>query len=353
MNIKNVGRIKKQKPLIIPLFIPHAGCPHQCAFCNQKVIAGQKAGKISLKAVRRQIDQFLTYPSEKRETVQISFYGGNFLGLEPESIRALLDEACRFIEKGKAESIRFSTRPDTISRETLKLISSYPIRTVELGVQSMDDRVLEQARRGHTALDTKNALLLLKETPYDIGLQIMTGLPGDNEASTLLTAQKLAEFSPAFVRIYPALVLKDSLLARWYETGKFHPLTLDEAIHRVKTLYLFFQERAIPVIRMGLQASDTLEADQNVLAGPYHPAFGHLVLSSIYLDKASELLKKNPGLTGTATFCVRLQNISRMRGQNNRNIKILKKRFRLDSIDVIPDDGMAADDIRLAEREPL
>jgi len=309
-----VGRIKKQKPLIIPLFIPHAGCPHQCAFCNQKVIAGQKTGKISLKAVRRQIDQFLTYPSEKRETVQISFYGGNFLGLEPESIRALLDE---------------------------------------VGVQSMDDRVLEQARRGHTALDTKNALLLLKETPYDIGLQIMTGLPGDNEASTLLTAQKLAEFSPAFVRIYPALVLKDSLLARWYETGKFHPLTLDEAIHRVKTLYLFFQERAIPVIRMGLQASDTLEADQNVLAGPYHPAFGHLVLSSIYLDKASELLKKNPGLTGKATFCVRLQNISRMRGQNNRNIKILKKRFRLDSIDVIPDDGMAADDIRLAEREPL
>ena len=130
-------------------------------------------------------------------------------------------------------------------------------------------------------------------------------------------------------------------------------MTLDEAIHRVKTLYLFFQERAIPVIRMGLQASDTLEADQNVLAGPYHPAFGHLVLSSIYLDNASELLKKNPGLTGKATFCVRLQNISRMRGQNNRNIKILKKRFRLDSIDVIPDGGMAADDIRLAEKEPL
>lgn len=338
------------KPFIVPVFIPHSGCPHQCTFCNQKAISGHGSRRISLKVVREQIERFLSFKHEQRQTMQISFYGGNFLGLAEESICALLDEACCFIEQGRVKSIRFSTRPDTISRQTLKLIRDYPVQTVEIGAQSMDDKVLKMVRRGHTARDTENALKLLAETPYEVGLQMMTGLPGDDPTSTWVTAQKLAEFAPAFVRIYPALVLKDSPLANLYASGKFQPLSLDEAVDRVKALYLFFQDKTIPVIRMGLQASETLNSEKTVLAGPYHPAFGHLVLSSIFLDRAAELLKKRDLDSNRVVLKVRPENISRMRGQNNQNVKMLKRQFQLETIDVMPDEGMSGDDIRLAAK---
>ena len=335
------------KPFIVPVFLPHSGCPHQCAFCNQKAISGHGSGRISLKAVREQIERFLAFEHEQRQTMQISFYGGNFLGLAEESIRTLLDEACRFIKQGQVDSIRFSTRPDTISGETLKLIRDYPVQTVEIGAQSMDDRVLSKSRRGHTARDTENALRLLAETPYDVGLQMMTGLPGDDPTSTWVTARKLAEFAPAFVRIYPALVLKDSPMADWYKNGTFQPLSLDDAVNRVKNLYLFFKEKSIPVIRMGLQASEELNAEQTVLAGPYHPAFGHLVLSSIWLDKASELLREKKKHGNKAVFYIRPENISKLRGQRNANITKLMEQFHLKAIAVKPDEKMADEDMRL------
>jgi len=334
-------------PFIAPVFIPHAGCPHQCAFCNQKAITGQAAGKISMTTVREQIDRFLAFPHDRNRTVQISFYGGNFLGLPGKTIRSLLDLAEGIVKQGHADGIRFSTRPDTVSSQTLALIREYPVQTVEIGVQSMDDTVLDKTRRGHTARDTENAIRLLAETPYEIGLQMMTGLPGDNDAATWMTARRLAEFTPAFVRIYPALVLKGSPMAAWYASGEFIPLSLDESVERAKGLYLFFQKKAIPVIRMGLQASDELNAEQTVLAGPYHPAFGHLVLSSIWLDKASELLTAYKNYGERVVFHVRPENISKLRGQRNTNIKILMQRFHLKAIDVKPDENMADEDIRI------
>ena len=335
------------KPFIVPVFIPHSGCPHQCAFCNQKAISGHGAGQISIALVREQIDRFLSFPHDEHRAVQISFYGGNFLGLPREDILSLLEEARGFIRKGKAEGIRFSTRPDTISKETLQLLKAYPVQTVEIGVQSMDDQVLATSRRGHTAQDIENAVTLLKETPYEIGLQMMIGLPGDTETTAQMTAHRLADFEPDFVRIYPALILKGSPMAAWYASGTFMPLSLDDAVVYVKNLYLFFQERAIPVIRMGLQASDELNSEQTVLAGPYHPAFGHLVMSSIWLDKASELLTAEKTFGEKVVFYVRPENISNVRGQRNRNVKKLMRRFHLMAIDVKPDEKMAKDDMLL------
>lgn len=279
--------------------------------------------------------------------VQISFYGGSFLGLPREDIQSLLDEAQRFIELGRADSIRFSTRPDTISEKTLQLLEPYPIQTIEIGVQSMDDRVLARSRRGHTARDTEVAVQFLNATSYAVGLQMMTGLPGDSRESTWMTARRLADFVPDFVRIYPALVLKGSLLARWHAAGTFVPQSLDAAVERVKDLYLFFQEKSIPVIRMGLQASKELDSGQTVLAGPYHPAFGHLVMSSIWLDKAVELLEAKKIRSQKVVFHVRPENISRLRGQKNNNIIELLHRFRLKAIEVKPDKTMMGKEIRL------
>jgi histone acetyltransferase (RNA polymerase elongator complex component) len=187
----------------------------------------------------------------------------------------------------------------------------------------------------------------LNTTPYEIGLQMMIGLPGDSEASMQMTARKIAGFTPDFVRIYPAVVLKGSPMAAWYAEGKYHPLPLDEAVKQAKGLYLFFKDKAIPVIRMGLQASEELDAEKNVLAGPYHPAFGHLVLSNIWLEKASELLAAEKISHARAVFHVRPENISNLRGQRNGNILRLMERFHLKAIDVKPDENLAGEDICL------
>ena len=184
----------------------------------------------------------------------MSFYGGNFLGLESPKILSLLAEADRFARSGAVDSIRFSTRPDTITPERLDLVSGFPVATVEIGAQSMDDGVLAQSRRGHSAEDTRTAVRRLKARGLEVGLQMMVGLPGDTPEKALETAREIAALSPDFVRIYPTLVLKNSRLATWYHQGRYAPLSLDAAVSDVADFYAFFSLRRIPVIRMGLQA---------------------------------------------------------------------------------------------------
>ncbi|MDM8552723.1 radical SAM protein [Desulfobacterales bacterium HSG2] len=338
---------KIEKPFIIPIFISHKGCPHRCSFCNQTAITGAEPDIPSSEAIRLMVSEFLSYKKEQRKTVQISFYGGNFLGLKENDIVSLLQEAARFTENGSVDSIRFSTRPDTIDNRRLDLIRGFPVSTIELGVQSMDDRVLAMARRGHTSADTEKAAALLKERDYSVGMQMMVGLPGDDEAIAMAAAHKIADLSPDFVRIYPTVVLADSLLARWYDSGKYAPMPLDECVTLVKRLYLFFRERKIPVIRMGLQASEDLLKEGSILAGPYHPAFGHLVHSEIFLDRASSVIESQNAPNETISISVHPRNISKMRGIRNRNIEILKNRFHISSIKVVSDVSLGEDELNI------
>lgn len=328
------------RPFVIPVFLPHAGCPHQCVFCDQVSIAGGTRTAVNADQIRSQIHQFLGYKNGRRKPVQISFYGGNFLGLKKGQIAGLLDLAVEFIRRGRADSIRFSTRPDSITPENLDIIKEYPVETIELGVQSMDDYVLRLAERGHTAADTAQAVELLKEHQFDIGLQLMVGLPGDDKARSLTSAEKIAALQPDFVRIYPTLVVKNSKLARWYQKGGYTPLSLPEAVSRVKELYLLFQKHDIRVIRMGLQATEGLADSATVLAGPYHPAFGHLVYSEIFLDAARAGLSAAGPTAAAAAIFVNPRRISTMRGLKNANVARLKRQFGLAVIDIIPDIGM-------------
>ena len=222
------------RPFIIPIFIPHAGCPHRCVFCNQVSITGKKQKMATRTELRLQIREFLTYKKENRKPVQIAFFGGNFLGLKSEEIKSLLEPAAEFVRDGQVDGIRFSTRPDTVNVKSLEAIKDYPVSTVELGVQSMDDRVLAMAGRGHSASDTVRAVEHLKERHISIGLQMMVGLPGDDDAGALTTAQRIADLGPDFVRIYPTLVVANSRLAGWYQSGGYAPLSLEEGVSLVK-----------------------------------------------------------------------------------------------------------------------
>jgi len=337
-----------QKPLVIPIFLPNIGCVHRCIFCDQATITGGDHRLISADQFNEIVHTYLPYKNSRRRKTQISFYGGNFLGIKTSFLLSLLEEAARFIRKGDVDSIRFSTRPDTICRKTLDIIKDYPVSTLELGVQSMNDRVLQLINRGHTVRDTINAVRLLQQSGYEIGLQMMVGLPGDDEKGAFETARQIVALSPDFVRIYPTVVLANSPLAAWYKKGEYTPMPLASCVTLVKKIYGLFHDHHIRVVRMGLQASETLDNPEMILAGPYHPAFGHLVLSEFFLDKAVSALRSMQNLPHHICIKVHPQNLSKIRGLKNQNLGILKDRFNIETLKIISDMSLKADDLVLS-----
>ena len=332
-------------PFIIPVFLPQAGCPHQCVFCDQAAITGVKKNSDPVEELRASMRRFSGFKPKKNRSRQVSFYGGNFLGQRPKTIRALLTEAENYVDAGKIDSIRFSTRPDTIRAETLDILESHSVKTVELGVQSMDDAVLSMSRRGHRSMDTETAAGLLKQRGYEIGAQLMTGLPGDSDEKARLTAEKVATLPFDFARIYPTLLFKGSALATWHIRGDYVPSSLDQTVSLVMDMYLSLTEKNIPVIRMGLQAGEGLELGSQILGGPWHPAFGHLVHSKIFLEKASAAIKSAENISDSLSLKVHPASVSKLIGMKKNNMFQLKKRFHLKSIQILPDPSLGQDDV--------
>ncbi|MBR9979527.1 MAG: radical SAM protein [Desulfatitalea sp.] len=331
------------KPFVVPVFIPHAGCPHRCAFCNQHSTTGQGTSMPTVSAIRTAIQDFLAHRRDPRRPTEIAFYGGSFLGLPREQVQLLLTTATRFVQQGQADGIRFSTRPDTIDPPRLAWLAPFPVTTVELGVQSMSDPVLESVDRGHTAADTCRAIALLKARPYQLGLQMMVGLPGDTPEASLATAHQLAGLAPDFVRIYPALVLRGSRLARWYLRGQYTPMDLEATVTLVAALFQIFARHAIPVIRMGLQATANLTDSDQIIAGPFHPAFGERVHSAVWLDAIARHLERH-GLQNTEIHIdAPTRLLSQIKGALDANRRSLMDRFQLSGMAVRADGELPED----------
>ncbi|MBW2108650.1 MAG: radical SAM protein [Deltaproteobacteria bacterium] len=333
---------------IVPVFVPHSGCPHRCVYCNQTTITGINASRLSAGEVRSGIRRFLDYKGPRRSRTEIAFYGGNFLGLHPSYGNMLLDIAQRFVDDGTAQGVRFSTRPDSVTPEALEALAPYTVRVVELGAQSMDNRVLNHCRRNHQAQDTARAVGLLRAHGLGVGIQIMPGLPGDTRASILETGLRVAELQPDVVRIYPTVVIKNTELERWYRSGRFVPLTLARAVEIVTELYDIFATRNVTVIRMGLQASTSLLKPGTVVAGPFHPAFGHMVHSRRFLDLAIRVLDGKTRPFDRVTVRVFPGEVSRAVGHRRENIRALIKRFGLRGVQVVGDPHVPAGTLRVA-----
>jgi histone acetyltransferase (RNA polymerase elongator complex component) len=328
------------RPLVIPIFLPHGGCPHRCIFCDQTAITAEIDGLPSLVDISKRIETFLAHSRFLQRQIQIAFYGGNFLGLAGDVMTRLLDHVAAFVKDGRADSLRFSTRPDTVDPVRLQSLEPYPVSTIELGVQSMDDAVLRLSRRGHTAHDTEVAVDLLKKNRYHVGLQIMVGLPGDSQTGLMATGRRIAALKPDFVRIYPTLVLARSPLAKWYETGRYVPLTLEKAVEWVKPLYRMLSAHGIRVVRMGLQDASALNDRRIVLAGPHHPAFGHLVLSALCLDRLRELFSALTPLPQRIRVRVHPKQLSRLQGFKCSHIARLRGEFGLSELSLAADSNL-------------
>ncbi len=259
---------------IIPIFVPHKGCPHQCSFCNQKHITGQSDGTTPEKA-EEIINTYLSTIDTKKHRAEIAFYGGSFTAIDIDYQNSLLEVANRYLDKG-VKGIRLSTRPDSINRQILDNLKSYGVTEIELGVQSMRDSVLKANERGHTAKDVEDAVSLIREYPFSLGLQQMTGLYQDTFSDDIYTAERIASIRPDFVRIYPTLVFNNTRLADYYREGLYKPHTLEEAVTLCKKLKAIYDAYGIKIIRLGLLMSEE-EAKNNYICGPYDPRFRELV----------------------------------------------------------------------------
>lgn len=276
---------------ILPIFIPHAGCPHQCVFCNQRTISGQR--KPALEGAQEQISTWLKW-FKSGEEQEAAFYGGSFTALELSLQEKLLQLTDQLIEQKIIGRVRLSTRPDAITKEGLQLLKEHGVYLVELGVQSLDNEVLRLAERGHSSQVVEKAMLLLKEADLKTGIQLMVGMPGQAFESVKDTVAKVIALKPDIARIYPLLVIKDTPLAKQYADGEFQPLALEEAVEQGAYVYDALTTAGIKVIRIGLQADEELCSPGNIVAGPYHPSMGELVKSRALRNRLEAALAKVP-----------------------------------------------------------
>ncbi len=312
------------KHYTIPIFIPELACPFQCVFCNQQKISGHR--HIPDEAEIRQIIQkHLKSFKQNERVVEVGFFGGSFTGIPPEEQRHFLTAVQSFLDNGEVQAIRLSTRPDYISKEILELLKMYRVTTIELGAQSMDEEVLLKSYRGHTARQTEKASEMILHQGFWLGLQMMIGLPGDTLEKSLFTARRIIELGASNTRIYPALVIKDTAMHRWYEQGNYTPLSMEEAIQWTAQILPLFEEAEVKVLRVGLHPSEGLLSGHELVAGPFHPSFKELVLTEIWHDKLQSLMAE----TGEKlTLFVPEKELNYAVGYEGRNKKMLQAYFK-------------------------
>jgi hypothetical protein len=322
-----------KKQYIIPIFVPHLGCPNDCTFCNQRKISGELR-QVTENDVRDTIEYYLNSFKEKNTYKEVAFFGGSFTGIDVELQEKLLAAAYDYVKEKKIDGIRISTRPDYIDKLTLKRLKKYKVKTIELGVQSSNDFVLKKAQRGHTFEDVKKASKLIRRYRFTLGHQMMVGMQDSSEADDLQTAKDLAKLKPKIVRIYPVLVIRGTKLEEEMKAGRYEPLEVNKAVERCKEITYFFNSKKIKVIRIGLQTTDTIcdaeKEGSEVVAGPYHESFRQLVESAMYYDIIVDKIKHINMNVKEVEIIVNPQDINNVVGYKRENITKLKEMYDVD-----------------------
>lgn len=314
----------------IPIFVSHQGCPNDCIFCNQKKITGVYK-KEKWEEIREKISSYIKSAPNECE-IEISFFGGSFTGIDFDEQNMYLDIANEFLYDKRIKGIRLSTRPDYINDKILKNLKEKNVTAIELGVQSMNDRVLDMNKRGLKCIDTINASNLIKEYGFELGLQMMVGMYGSDYDEDINTAKELIKLKPHCVRIYPTVVIKETELYDLYKCKAFVPYTLEKAVTVCSKLLMMFEENNIKVIRLGLMASD--EINEKTVFGPYHSSFRELCESYILYNEIRDEVKKNKYGENINIYCNK-KNISKIIGNKRCNINKLKDEFGFKNINII------------------
>ncbi len=323
------------KHYTIPIFIPELACPFQCAFCNQKKISGQQHIPTDDQIIKT-IDNHLATFKAKNKYVEVGFFGGSFTGIPIEEQKKFLILIQPYIRLELIQGIRLSTRPDYISEDILNMLSKYNVTTIELGAQSFDDVVLKKTRRGHVSSQIEKASQAILSHKFNLGLQMMIGLPGDTLEKSIFTANKIVKSGAHCTRIYPAIVIKDTLMHNWYLNKKYKPLSLEDAVDWTSQLLPIFEEAGVKVIRVGLHPSEGLIDGDELVDGPFHQSFKELVLSKIWKDKLCPIL--NQDLKNNIEIHINPKELNYAIGYGSSNKKMLHSKFS--SVKFVPDEDM-------------
>ena len=313
----------------ISIFIPHIGCPHRCSFCDQRTISG--AENIPHGDDVREICEKALAEVKSPENTEIAFFGGSFTAIPRAYMTELLEAAYSFVGEGKFKGIRLSTRPDCIDREVLTILKKYGVTSIELGAQSMSNKVLKANQRGHSADDVEKSAKLIREFGFELGLQMMVGLYNSDMADEFETLDKIAAIRPDTVRIYPVVILDGTKLGELYKSGEYSTFSFDEVTEFAAIAMMKFEYEGIKVIKCGLHASEFVERD--MLGGFYHPAFRELCEADIYkmaihravADKESGILQILKRKVKGVSIAVHPSCISKAIGQNKSNIKYFQE----------------------------
>lgn len=311
----------------IPIFIPHRGCPHDCAFCSQKKITGVDT-EVTPKEVRQIIKNSLKTIDRKKSTVEVAFFGGSFTGLPLTVQEEFLKVVVDFMPD--ISGIRLSTRPDYINDEILSLLKRYKCSTIELGVQSSNDQVLKLNDRGHNFQSVIEASEMIKKYNIELGHQMMLGMYGSNPQKDLKTVEDIIGIAPSCVRIYPVITLKGTKLEEYLKTGSYTPYSVDEAAQLAKKAILAFRAADIDVIRLGLHSSEELEDGETIVDGPYHPAFGEIVESLIFRDEIEKKLLNEGETDGKLVFECEKNQMSKAVGHKKMNKIYFKEKYNVE-----------------------
>jgi len=309
----------------IPVFIPELACPFQCVFCNQRKITGQRQVPDEEEIVNR-IETYLKSFKEKNRKVEVGFFGGSFTGIPISEQARFLNLVQPYLKQGKINGIRLSTRPDYINEEILDLLKRKNVSTIELGAQSLDDEVLEASKRGHSAKQIELAADMILNYGFKLGLQMMIGLPGDTLERAIFTAKRIVDLGASNTRVYPTLVIRGTALHHWYETGKYQPLSMEEAIQRTKNIIPVFEKNLVKILRIGLHPSEGLLSGKELVAGPFHPSFKEMVMTEIWSDLLNPLTESYP--SNKIEIRVPENEINFAIGYRAKNRKMLLKHFK-------------------------
>ena len=285
---------------IIPAFIPHKGCPNDCVFCNQKAITARQAD-IGPRDVENLINSYLpTLQGRNLDTIELAFFGGSFTGIPMEEQSAFLKVAKKYKDMGLIDKIHMSTRPDYIDEKILDNLKAYDADIIELGVQSFDPQVLLASNRGHTADDVYRACDLIKSYGFELGIQLMIGLPEDSLQKCIFSAKETVRIGPKIARLYPTIVLNDTELYNMYRQNTYNPLSTDEAVSITKEMYKILDNAGINIIRVGLKSTDLISDGGEIRGHTFHPAFRQLVEGEIAKEQLEEQLKRFESAGDTA-----------------------------------------------------
>jgi len=310
------------KNFTIPIFIPELACPFQCLYCNQQKISGTLCIPND-KDIHNIIENHLkTIPENSR--VELGFFGGNFTGISISEQQHFLEQVQGYLQKGKIHAIRCSTRPDYINEEVLELLKKFDVKTIELGSQSVHDDILLLAQRGHTFEDTVRASEMIKKFGFNLGLQMMIGLPGDTKEKAIYTAKKIIELGAENTRIYPTLVIRDTKLAELYHAGEYQALSLNEAVDWTADILELFEQAKVKILRVGLHPSEGLLDGSELVAGPFHPSFRELVYTEIWRKKLLNIHHDSNSII----ISVNPKELNYAIGYNGTNKKFLKMKFK-------------------------